>query len=136
MSNNSSTTLYAAIAGAIRNAEDGDRRWPCMADIGHAADEHEVDFQVLAAAFGILPAARDAHIRRHGLPYQHSFWHNAREIFSDDDRVGVLTSAEAVHAFSDFLATTGIECQMLVLTTETVRGSRGPGPIAVSATPA
>lgn len=107
--------IHAALAEAISNAREHEHDWPCLADIGRACDEHGANFETVCAALGYLPSLSDEETARRGLPYQRSFWINVREVYPDDDRIGVLVSPEAVHAFSEFLKTTGIQPQPLVL---------------------
>lgn len=110
-----SATTSNAIFQAITAARSDDSDWPTLAQIGTACDDCEADHNAVAAYFGYLPSISDNDTIRRGLPYQRSYWHNVREVYPDDDRVGELRGAEAVHAFSEFLSITGLEPQPLVL---------------------
>lgn len=115
MSEKISPDTYAAIDQSISIARSAGHDWPSMTDIDAACHRLGVEFEPVAAAFGYLPSLDDDETRRRRLPYQRSYWINVREVYHDDDRIGVLTSVEAVHAFSAFLGVTGIQPQPIVL---------------------
>lgn len=99
-----------AIAAACRAAQQAGENWPTLRMAVDAAEQHRANLGAVAAALGYLKT-HDGDFSR-DTP---GWFHDARCIWHDDSRVAVLTTAEQVILFVEFLQITNIEPQFLIL---------------------